>query len=524
MRQFVLIGGGHAAASAARMLRRDGFDGHIVIVGDEPHAPYQRPPLSKEHLTGEPDLDEVWSVTPQWCADNRVELRLGVRATAIDTEKLSVTLETGESLPADAVLIATGVRPRKLPNVLSRRVHYLKTLEDADSLRVALAGAKRIAIVGAGFIGMEAAAAAISHGADVTILEAAAVPLAPILGEEIGEAVANLHRNRGVTLHTGVTVETIEDVGDEVRIRTTDGTTVMADAVIVGIGVIPNDEIARASEITVGNGVRVDQFCRTSAAGVFAAGDVANHYHSGIDGRVRVEHFDNAARQGAVAARNMLGHRTEYTDVHWFWSDQYDSNLQFAGHTADADRVVVRGSLEAADFTAFYMKGAQVVAAFAIDRGGEVMAAKTLIAERREVSDTALQDEDIDLAEMVFAQPDAEDQADGDDATFSIEEAGFERVARSGQIGENMVRRFQVGDLELAVARSAGSIYALHNVCTHLACKLAAGKVDSGGLTCLCHGSIFELATGIPINPPATKPVRTFPAIERDGQIFVKVS
>lgn len=522
MQQFVLIGGGHASASAARALRRYGFAGNIVIVGDEKHPPYQRPALSKEHLLGEPDLTEIWSASPEWCAENNVTLRTGERVSHIVGETLDVVLESGEVLPSQSVLIATGVRPVKLANVSSSRVHYLRTIEDSAAIRAGLKPGARVVIVGGGFIGLEAAAAAVAQGASVTLFEAGETPLARILGKDIGENIAELHRHNGIDLRTQVKIEAFEEEQDAVRLMTSDGDSILADIVVVGIGVTPNDEIARASEITVGNGIRVDQFCRTSLPGVFAAGDVANHYHSGLDARLRVEHFDNASRQGMVAARNMLGERVEYKDVHWFWSDQYDHNMQFVGHAADYDRVVLRGSLAEWDYVAFYMKGDRIVAAFGLDRGGDVMVAKTLIAEKRPVSDAMLANEDVDLSDMAFApEPDMDDA--GDDGEAGSEE-GYERVARSGQVPDGIVRRFVVEGVELAIARSKGKVYALHNHCTHLSCRLTAGKVENDGLTCLCHGSIFELETGIPINPPATKPVQTFPVIERDGQIFVQVS
>ncbi|CAN5124541.1 hypothetical protein BH09PSE3_BH09PSE3_20780 [soil metagenome] len=471
---------------------------------------------------GEPDLDEIWSVSAEWCVENNVDLRSSVRASRIDLGTLAVTLEDGDVLPADAVLIATGVRPRHLSGVTSTRVQYLKTLEDAAEIRAALLPGARVAIVGGGFIGLEAAAAARTRGSAVTLFEAGATPLAHILGDRVGSIVADMHRQQGVDIRAGVRIDAIEDEANGVRLTASDGTVLTADIVVVGIGVVPNDEIARASEITVGNGIRVDQFCRTSGPGVFAAGDVANHYHPGIDSRVRVEHFDNATRQAMVAARNMLGERVEYSDVHWFWSDQYDHNLQFVGHSAGYDRIVFRGRPEEFDFAAFYMKKDHIVAAFGIDRGGDIMVAKTLIAEKRPMADAVLADDEIDLSEMAFAIE--ETVVDTPATALSIEDPNYKRVARSGQVPDGVVRRFVIEGVELAVARSEGKIYALHNLCTHLSCRLTAGKVESGGLTCLCHGSIFELATGIPINPPATKRVRTFPIIEQNGQIFVRVT
>ncbi|MCT2398471.1 FAD-dependent oxidoreductase [Novosphingobium mangrovi (ex Huang et al. 2023)] len=524
MQQVVLIGAGHASASAAKTLRREGFAGTIIVVGDEAYPPYQRPMLSKEFLLEDAEQDELWSMSEDWCRENDVTLMLGRRADRIDIEQLAVELADGERLPADAVLIATGVQPRRLPSAPSPRVHYLKTLDEALALRGALREGARVAIVGGGFIGLEIAAAARSRDCAVTLFEADKLPLARILGDELGAAMARLHADNGVDLRTGVKVAEIVDLGDAgIEVVTDDGQRHQADIAVVGIGVTPNDAIARVSEITVGNGIRVDQFCRTSAIGVFAAGDVANHYHPGLDTRLRVEHFDNASRQGAAAARNMLGQRVVYDDVHWFWSDQYDHGLQFVGHAADYDRIVVRGDVDAFDFAAFYMKGDRVVAAFGIDRGAEILAAKSLIADKVPVDDAQLADEDVDLLEL--GSTEAADEVDDElpQTPDALADTRFERVARSGQVTEGNARRFMIGETEVAVARWEGKVYALHNLCTHLACRLTAGKVDQAGLTCLCHGSIFELATGFPVNPPATKPVRTFPVIETEGQIYVRV-
>lgn len=520
MRQFVLIGGGHASASTARALRRLNFDGRVVIVGDEVHPPYQRPPLSKDYLLGEADREAIWSVEKEWYAENGVELRLGATAKRIDVQTLAVELDDGTTLPADAVMIATGASPRHLPGDPAG-VHYFKTIDDAERLKDRLAPGLKLVIVGAGFIGLEIAASARRHGCEVVMIEAAEVPLARTLGPEIGSIVAEMHRAEGVDLRTGVTVEAVEETAGGMVVRTSDGQAVEGDIVLAGIGVTPNDQIARASEITVGNGIRVDEYCRTSANNVFAAGDVANHYHPGLKTRLRVEHFDNASRQGEIVARNMLGLRTEYGDVHWFWSDQYDRSLQFAGHAAEWDEIVFRGDVADLDFSAFYLKDGKVVAVFGMDRGGDVLMAKSLIEDGRPVDPAKLADDELDLDEIINPAEDEPEEEDAGAAPAGDDDS-YVRVARSGQVTEGLVRRFTLGNTEIAVARHEGKVYALHNLCTHLACHLSAGKVDRGGLTCLCHGSIFELATGVPINPPATRPVRTFPVREQDGQIFVK--
>lgn len=527
MTQFVMIGGGHTSASAARALRRHGFDGSIVIVGEESRAPYQRPPLSKEYLQGVSAEDELWSVDPEWYGTNGVELRLGTPARMIDRTNLDVVLEDETRIPADSVLIATGGRPRRIPGAEGgERILYLRNLEDSVRIKQHLGSGKHLIVVGAGFIGSEVAASARTLGTEVTILEGLATPLDRVLGSEMGAICGDIHREHGVDLRCGVVCASIEESAGSVVVRTGDGDVIEGDAVVVGIGIQPNVEIAQASEITVGNGIRVDEFGRTSLDGVFAAGDVANHQHPLFGRRMRVEHFDNATRQGTVVAKNMLAtglsDRQRYTDPHWFWSDQYDHSLQYAGHAEEWDEIVVRGSVEDRDFIAFYIKDGLIEAAFGIDRGGDVMMAKSLIAERRPFDLDALRDDEVELESLLGGEEEAEDEEPGAGPVAAIK-GNYRHVGRSGKVGEGMVRRFEVEGVEVAVARSQGEVYAIDNYCTHLACHLSAGKVEDGGMVCLCHGSIFDLATGEPINPPATRPVKSYPAKEEDGQIYVAI-
>ena len=520
-RQFVLIGGGQTSASAARTLRRRGFDGSIVIVGDEPHHPYQRPPLSKEYLQGRTAIEEIWAVAPEWYSQNDVQLELGARAHHVDRTTLDVVLEDQRRLPADAVLIATGGTPRRFPGAQGESILYLRTLEDAQRVREYARPGRHIVIVGGGFIGSEIAATARTLGADVTMLEGMQAPLERVLGPALGRVCGEIHREQGVAVRCGVAVDSIAQTVGGVLVKTRDGASIEGDVAIVGIGILPNVDLAKATEITVGNGIRVDEFCRTTALNIYAAGDVANHYHPLFDRRMRVEHFDNATRQGATAALNMLGERTRYDDPHWFWSDQYDHSLQYAGHAEQWDEVVVRGSLEARDFVAFFLLDGRLAGAFALNRGGEIMLTKELLARRITVEANKLRDEDFDLSSLV-AEDVCEDAAvDGEGAAATA--GKFHRAARSGQVREGSVRRFVVQGTELAIARLNGKAYALHNLCTHLACHLSSGKVENNGLTCLCHGSIFDLASGEPINPPATRPVKTYPVREMDGHIYIAV-
>ncbi len=397
-RPFVLVGAGQASAVAARTLRRRGYDGPIVIVGDEQEAPYQRPPLSKEFLaTG--DEEGLYLLPPDWVERNAITLQLGVRATRIRAAAGAVELSDGTELAASQILLATGGRPRRLSGTESRRVHYLRTIDDSRRLRALLTPGMRLIVIGAGFIGLEVAATARAQGAHVTIVEALAVPLERVLGADIGAVCADLHRTSGIDLRLNEVVESIVDVGEEVVVTTTSGP-IVGDAVVVGIGIRPNVELALESDLAVDNGVLVDEFCQTSLPNVFAAGDVANHLHPLWDERIRVEHFDNASRQGATAARNMLGEQVAFDDPHWFWSDQHAHNLQYVGHAPRWDQLVIRGSLDDLDFSAFFLLEGRLRAAFAIDRGDDVMAAKELLSLRCAVAPEQLADEDLDLLEL----------------------------------------------------------------------------------------------------------------------------
>lgn len=405
VRRIVAIGAGQAAAVAARTLRRHGFDGTIEIVGTEPHRPYQRPPLSKEFLTDGTDGD-LYLLPEEWCEASAVRLLPGQQALRIDATTASVELADGTRLSADSVLIATGGRPRRLAvsdgTAPPERIHYLRTLDDALRLREQLRPGIRVIVVGAGFIGAEVAAAALGKGAAVTAVEAQQVPLLSLLGREVGAACAELYRTNGVELHLGTAVESVTQTSDGVVVTTPAGR-IEGDLVVVGIGIEPNDGIAARSGIATGNGVIVDEYCRTSLPNVYAAGDVANHYHPLYGTHVRAEHSDNASRQAAAAAASMLGRGRPYDEPHWFWSDQFDVSLQYAGHAPEWDEIVVRGSLAELDFCVFYLRGGMVRAAFGCDRGGDVALARELIAGRRRIGTAELAADDVDLAELASA-------------------------------------------------------------------------------------------------------------------------
>ena len=315
----------------------------------------------------------------------------------------SVLLDNGSSLPAEQVLIATGARPRPLPDGMaapSDRVLYLRTRADADVLRAHLRPGAHVLLVGGGFIGAEVASAARAAGAEVTMLEAGPVPLVRAVGAELGSACARLYTDAGVDLRVGAAVTQVAQHGDEVRVDTS-SSSFTADVAVIGVGTVPNQEVAADSGIDVGNGVLVDAHCRTSLETVFAAGDVANHLHPIFGERMRVEHFDNANKQAACAATNMVGRSVPYDDAHWFWSDQFGVNLQYVGHATPEDELHVRGDLSGEAWSAFFLRDGLVRAAFAMNSAEDVMAARELIGMRVEVPVDTLTDTSTDLVETL---------------------------------------------------------------------------------------------------------------------------
>ncbi|MFC4943555.1 NAD(P)/FAD-dependent oxidoreductase [Pseudonocardia sp. GCM10023141] len=395
-RRFVIVGAGVAGATAAATLREEGFDGEVLLVGDEPHLPYERPPLSKAWL-GEtaPEID----VHPApFYAEQSIELVSETRATGLDVAARRVTLG-GSTIDYDALLIATGGLARRLPGVSGDRVHHLRTRADADALRERLVPGERLVVLGAGFIGCEVAATARGRGVDVTVLEMAGAPMERVLGAELGALYAGIHRAAGVDLRCGVRVESVQESGAGLLVHT-DGDTVECSALLVAAGLVRDTEVWAAAGIPCDQGVLVDAGCRTAVPGVFAAGDVVAHDHPRY-GRTRVEHHDTAVRQGAVAARAMLGGDVAYDMPNWFWSDQYVHTLQSCGAPADADELVVRGNVAEASFVRFGLRGGQVVSVLGLGRPAEVMAGRKLLLAGHPVTAEQLRDESVDLRRVM---------------------------------------------------------------------------------------------------------------------------
>jgi len=404
---FVIVGASLAGASAAQVLREEGFDGRIVLLGEEPDRPYERPLLSKGYLLGTSAREDVFVHPAEWYVEHDVELRLGTTVTVLDRAAREVVLFGGERIGYDRVLLTTGseLRRLRLPGAECGDVLYLRRLEDSERIRTAFTRASRVAIIGAGWIGLEIAAAARAAGLEVTVLEAGELPLVRVFGPEIAQVFARLHREHGVDLRLGVQVARLTGIGTDgegavAGVELRDGTTVPADLVLVGVGIRPAVALAADSGLDVMGGVRVDEHLRTADPAVFAAGDVANAYHPRLGRYVRVEHWENARRQGAVAARSMLGQEVVFDRLPYFFSDQYDLSMEYVGYVApgEYDRVVLRGDARQREFIAFWLAGGRVLAGMSVNMGDVVADVEDLIGSGRSVDPARLADPDILLA------------------------------------------------------------------------------------------------------------------------------
>ena len=364
---YVIVGASLAGAKAAETLRTDGFDGRVVLLGEENERPYERPPLSKGYLLGNDDKGTIYVHDEGWYAENDVELRLGVRATGIHRSTHEVELAGGERVGYTKLLLTTGASVRRLnvPGTDAEGVYYLRTAGDSERLRDRLRGGGRTVVVGAGWIGLETAAAARSYGGEVTVIEPEQAPLHRVLGPELGAVFANLHRDQGVQLRLGVGVTELRTSQGRVHgVVTSDGEEIPADTVIIGVGIIPNTGLAEAAGLETDNGVLVDSSLRTNDPDIYAAGDVANAHNPLLGHRVRVEHWANALDGGPAAARSMLGQQVVYDKVPYFFSDQYELGMEYAGYVEPGgyDEVVYRGDRDSLEFVAFWLAGGRVVA------------------------------------------------------------------------------------------------------------------------------------------------------------------
>ena len=388
----MIVGAGLGGAKAAEALREEGFEGRIVLVGEEPELPYERPPLSKDYLRGESPREKPRVHPDGFYADNDIELLTRTTGERIDVGAREVELGGGERLRYDRLLLATGARPRRLrlPGAELDGVHYLRDFADADRLAARLRPGARAVVIGAGWIGAEVAASAQQLGVEVTLLEQAALPLERVLGPELGRIYADIHTDHGVRFIGGARVEALEGAGAVEQVRLADGTTLPADFVVVGVGVEPRTELAEAAGIAIDNGIAVSETLETSAPGVFAVGDVANAHHPFYGRRLRVEHWANALNQPAAAAKAMLGKPASYDRLPYFFSDQYDVGMEYTGYATEWDQVVFRGDPAEREFVAFWIHGGRVVAGMNVNVWDVTDEIKELIRSQADVDLGAL--------------------------------------------------------------------------------------------------------------------------------------
>ena len=402
---IVIVGAGLTAARAAESLRKEGYDGSLVVVGAEPELPYLRPPLSKDYLRGESERAKTLVHPASFYDEQRIEVRRGTRATEIDPTARRVILDDGTALRFDRLLIATGAAPRMLsvPGAHLDGVQTFRTLADADQLRAAAVAAERIAVIGAGWIGSELTASLRMLGRPVVLIAPDRVPLERVLGPEIGGVYRDLHAEHGVELRLGTGVERLVGTRRVEAVHTSDGDRIAADLVVVGIGVRPRVELAEAAGLAVGDGIEVSATLETSAPGVFAAGDVASAWHPFYERRLRSEHWANARFQGTAAGRTMLGSPDPFDRIPYFYSDQYDLGMEYTGQASASDRLVVRGRLADREFVAFWLREDRVVAGMNANMWDLAKPIDRLIRSRVEVDVDRLVDPAVPIAEVADA-------------------------------------------------------------------------------------------------------------------------
>ena len=399
----VIVGAGQAGGRAAEAMRAHGFAGRIVLIGEEPHLPYERPPLSKQVLLREYEPERAQLNPAEFYAEQRIELRLDTRAVAIDRVARRVELGDGSAESYDKLLLTTGSAVRRLPlpgNQLGG-VHVLRGVEDSLAIRDALEPGARIVIVGGGYIGLEVAAAARMRECEVTVIEVLDSLLARVMTPEMGEYFTRLHRGRGVDLRLGTGVTAIEGAKDVEGVRVADDTVVAADSVVIAVGIVPEIELAQAAGLEIGDGIAVDEFARTSDPDIYAAGDATEHPNPTLGRRVRLESWQNAQNQAIAAARAMCGQGEPYDEIPWFWSDQYDVNVQMLGIPDAESEAVLRGDMGGEAFTVFHLREGRVTGAIAINGARDIAVARRLIAQKRQVDAARLADSDTALRALL---------------------------------------------------------------------------------------------------------------------------
>ena len=398
-----IAGAGHAAGQVVATLRQKKFDGKILLIGEEPWLPYQRPPLSKKFLAGELPAERLHFKPENFYDDPGIAVRLDTRIAAVDCGGKSLRTADGETLAYDKLVFATGARPRllNLPGVDLDGIHYLRTIDDVTGIRSQLTKGARLAIVGAGYIGLEVAAVASQLGADVTVIEMEDRVMSRVVSPQISEFYQREHSSHGVTLMLSTGISGFSGDGKVAAVNLTNGDQVATDLVVIGIGVVPNTELASDAGLDVDNGIVVDDHCQTSDSDMFAVGDCTQHPNDILGYRLRLESVHNALEQAKTAASNICGDDSRYADVPWFWSDQYDLKLQIAGLSQGYDQTIVRGDPDSRTFSCLYLRDGQLIAVDAVNSPKDFMQSKALIAAHAVIDSDLLADPENELKNMV---------------------------------------------------------------------------------------------------------------------------
>ncbi len=404
--RVIIAGAGHAAGQTATTLRQKKYTGEILIIGDEPYVPYQRPPLSKAYLAGELELERLYFKPEKFYPEHDIDMRLGTRVTAIDPSAKTVTTDAGDTLDYTKLILATGSRVRELPipgNDLEG-VHYLRSIGDVQAMQAQFAPGAKIVIVGGGYIGLEVAAVGVKRGLDVTVLETESRVMNRVVAREISQFFQDMHAAEGTKLELGRRVKQINgDNGKVVSVSCADGFTVEADLVVIGIGILPNVELAEAAGLKCSNGIVVDENCQTSDPDILAIGDCTRHPNGLLGRHLRLESVHNAIEQGKTAALNIIGNPSPYNQIPWFWSDQFDVKMQIAGMSDVHEQFVLRGDPATRSFAAFYLQQGRIVAVDAINSPREFMLGKKLVAAGASIPLEDLADTGKDFKELATA-------------------------------------------------------------------------------------------------------------------------
>jgi 3-phenylpropionate/trans-cinnamate dioxygenase ferredoxin reductase subunit len=403
LKSAVIIGGSHAAVQLAISLRQNGWDGTITLISDEPYLPYQRPPLSKAFLSGSSSEEQLALRASAAYEKLDVSFKLGIRVTALDTDKRQLTLDNGETISFTKLALCTGARARTLPIAGAELsgVHYLRTLDDVKHIKQSADSANSAVIIGGGYIGLETAASLTKLGIAVTLLEAESRLLQRVASATTSEFYLNLHQEHGVTVKLNAQASALQGDASVANVVCTDGQTIDADMVIIGIGVIANTELAADAGLSVDNGIVVNQFAQTSHADIVAAGDCTNHPNPLLNRSLRLESVPNAVEQAKTAAASLCDIEKPYAQLPWFWSDQYDVKLQIAGINQGYTEVVIRGDQTSRSFTVFYLQGTVLLSAECINRPKDFIVAKKLILQGNDLNPAALSDETIELNSLL---------------------------------------------------------------------------------------------------------------------------